>query len=133
MYRSGYAASKHATQALADSLRAEVSGEGVQVTVISPGYVQTNLSINALTSSGSLNGRVDADTASGYTPDFVAERTFKAIVNGEKDVLIAPLAPKIAIFLRYTIPNLYFILMARRARSNYKKTWMNEGNKIQSH
>ena len=87
------------------------------MTVISPGYVKTNLSINALTASGSLHGQMDPETANGYTPDFIAERTFKAIVNGEKDVLVTPLLPKLAIFLRYLLPNLYFITMARRARS----------------
>ena len=38
--------------AWADSLRAELASSGVGVTVISPGYVNTNLSRNALTSSG---------------------------------------------------------------------------------
>ena len=51
-HRGAYTASKHAVQAWADSLRAELSDTGVQVTTVSPGYVNTNLSRNALTSSG---------------------------------------------------------------------------------
>lgn len=51
-HRSAYAASKHALQAFHDSLRAEVAEHNIKVTVISPGYIKTNLSINALTSSG---------------------------------------------------------------------------------
>ena len=53
-WRSGYTASKHAVQAWADSLRSELCDTGVRVSVVSPGYVNTNLSRNALTSSGNL-------------------------------------------------------------------------------
>lgn len=54
--RSAYSASKHALQAFMDSLRAEVASEGVNVTVVSPGYIKTNLSENAVTGSGSKYG-----------------------------------------------------------------------------
>ncbi len=49
-------ASKHATQAYFDCLRAEVDRFGLQVSVISPGYIRTNLSINAVTGDGSKHG-----------------------------------------------------------------------------
>lgn len=39
-------------QAFFDTLRAEISHHKVKVTVVSPGYIQTNLSLNALTGSG---------------------------------------------------------------------------------
>lgn len=50
------AASKHATQAYFDCLRAEVDRFGIHVSVISPGYIRTNLSINAVTGDGSKYG-----------------------------------------------------------------------------
>ncbi|XP_058013259.1 dehydrogenase/reductase SDR family member 7B isoform X2 [Ahaetulla prasina] len=55
-FRSAYAASKHATQAFFDCLRAEVERFNIEVTVVSPGYIQTNLSLNAVTSDGSQYG-----------------------------------------------------------------------------
>lgn len=51
-YRSAYAASKHALQVFHDILRAEVAEHNIKVTVISPGYIKTNLSLNALTGDG---------------------------------------------------------------------------------
>jgi dehydrogenase/reductase SDR family protein 7B len=58
VFRSAYAASKHAMQAFSDSLRAEVASHGIKVTVISPGYINTNLSQNALTGTGQkYNGK----------------------------------------------------------------------------
>ena len=47
-YRSAYAASKHALHGFFDSLRAEVEDRGVKVHLVCPGFVNTNLSINAL-------------------------------------------------------------------------------------
>lgn len=55
-YRSSYTASKHALQAFADCLRAEVSLHNIQVLVSSPGYVSTEVSRNALTGYGALHG-----------------------------------------------------------------------------
>lgn len=50
------AASKHATQAFFDCLRAEVEQCGIEVTVISPSYIHTSLSLNAVTADGSRYG-----------------------------------------------------------------------------
>lgn len=47
------AASKHAFQAFCDTLRAEVSSDNIHVCVVSPGYIQTNLSQNAVCGDGS--------------------------------------------------------------------------------
>ena len=49
-------ASKHAIQSFSDSLRAEMSHLGIKVTVVSPAYIKTNLSMNALTDNGSNYG-----------------------------------------------------------------------------
>jgi NAD(P)-dependent dehydrogenase (short-subunit alcohol dehydrogenase family) len=54
--RSAYAASKHALQAFSDSLRAEVARYNIKVSVISPGYITTALSLNAVTGSGEAHG-----------------------------------------------------------------------------
>ncbi|XP_060147033.1 dehydrogenase/reductase SDR family member 7B isoform X1 [Globicephala melas] len=56
-FRSAYAASKHATQAFFDCLRAEVEQHDIEVTVVSPGYIHTNLSLNAVTADGSNDGQ----------------------------------------------------------------------------
>lgn len=45
--RSGYAASKHAMRGFFDSLRIELAGSGVTVTMIYPGFVATGIRENA--------------------------------------------------------------------------------------
>ena len=51
-------ASKHSLQGYFDALRNEVSPHGISVTVVSPGYIQTNLSRNALQGDGTSHGGV---------------------------------------------------------------------------
>ena len=55
-FRSAYAASKHALHAFSDSLRAEVASCNIKVSVISPGYIATQISVNALTATGQVHG-----------------------------------------------------------------------------
>lgn len=86
--RSAYAASKHALQGFFDCLRAEVAQDGLKVTVICPGYVNTNVTINALTGDGSPNKVKAESTAQGYAPDVFAHKALKAIAAEKEEALI---------------------------------------------
>uniref|UniRef100_A0A673UZA9 Dehydrogenase/reductase SDR family member 7B n=1 Tax=Suricata suricatta TaxID=37032 RepID=A0A673UZA9_SURSU len=114
------AASKHATQAFFDCLRAEMEQYEIEVTVISPGYIQTNLSINAVTADGSKYGVTDKTTAQGRSPVEVARDVLDAVGKKKKDVILADLLPSLAIYLRTLAPELFFSLMASRARKERK-------------
>lgn len=116
-HRSAYAASKHALQAFSDSLRAEVARYNIKVSVISPGYIATSLSVNALTGSGEVYGQMDSDTAHGYKPEYVAEKILSAVVEYKKELIISPVIPRLAIMIRTLAPSLYFWIMERRARN----------------
>ncbi|KAM8845024.1 dehydrogenase/reductase SDR family member 7B isoform 2-T2 [Spinachia spinachia] len=119
-YRSAYAASKHATQAYFDCLRAEMEQYGIPVTVISPGYIRTSLSVNAVTGDGSKYGVLDKTTAMGRDPGDVAQAVASAVRHRSKDVVLAGSLPNVAIYLRTMWPALFFKLMASRARKEQK-------------
>lgn len=119
-YRSAYAASKHATQAYFDCLRAEIERYQIPVTVISPGYIRTNLSLNAVTGDGSKYGVLDETTAGGRDPTEVAQAVLKAVRHRSKDVVLAGAMPTLAIYLRTMWPALFFKLMSSRARKQQK-------------
>ncbi|XP_069339285.1 dehydrogenase/reductase SDR family member 7B isoform X4 [Eulemur rufifrons] len=119
-FRSAYAASKHATQAFFDCLRAEMEQYEIEVTVISPGYIHTNLSLNAVTADGSRYGVMDKTTAQGRSPVEVARDVLAAVGKKKKDVILADLLPSLAIYLRTLAPGLFFSLMASRARKERK-------------
>ncbi|XP_035734484.1 dehydrogenase/reductase SDR family protein 7-like [Vespa mandarinia] len=120
-HRSSYAASKYALQAWCDSSRAELAEHNIKVTVISPGYIKTALSLNALTGTGETYGVMDQTTEQGYSPKYVAKKVLQAVLKKEKDVIIATIIPKCGILLRFLCPSLYFWLMEKRAKKFTKE------------
>lgn len=126
--RSAYAASKHAMQAFADSLRAEVHKDNVGVLIVSPGYINTALSLNALTANGRAHGITDADTASGMSPERASEEILKAVLLQQKDVVIAPLFIRFVAKLRHFFPDIYFWAMQKRAKKLAHKMELEAAN-----
>jgi len=102
--RSSYSASKHALHGYFNSLRMEVKSKGVQVTMVLPGYVATNLSNAAATADGSLYGKTDSTTAKGYTPAHVAERISKGVAKGRREIWIMQLKGRFAIWMQVLAP-----------------------------
>jgi short-subunit dehydrogenase len=60
-YRSAYSASKHALQGFYDTLRIELHGSGVDVLVVSPGFVATDVRARALGADGKPLGQSQHD------------------------------------------------------------------------
>ncbi|XP_052790976.1 dehydrogenase/reductase SDR family member 7B-like [Mya arenaria] len=120
-YRSAYAASKHALQAYFDCLRAELWSTGVHVCVVSPGYIQTDLSLNAVCADGSKYGVMDKTTESGLPPEQVAKSVLQAIERGTPEIFPATLTQKTAIVLRAVCPRLLFYIMKKRAKKQCKE------------
>lgn len=119
--RASYSASKHALQAFCDSLRAEVDVHNVKVTLISPGYISTNFSFNALTGSGNAYAKMDDATAHGTDPMEMARYILQAVLKDKKDVIICDFAPKLAYYIRFLCPSLYFWIMTKRAQKLSKQ------------
>ena len=84
--RSGYAAAKHALQGFMDALRAEVHDAGIQVLVASPGFVNTDVSRNALRGDGSRHGKMDPSQATAISAENCAEQIIVAMTKGRAEV-----------------------------------------------
>ena len=105
--RSSYAASKHALHGFFDSLRAEIYDKNVNILIVCPGFVKTNVSINALNSTGVKQGTMDVTTENGLSPDYVAEKIIKAIVAKKEEVIIAGTKEKLGVILKRFVPKLF--------------------------
>lgn len=112
--KSGYAASKHALHGFFDSLRAEIDGSGVDITLVTPGYVQTPISINALTNDGTPLGTMDRNTDKGIPVDHFAKKLVKQIAKGKLEISIAGNIESLGLFLKRFWPNMLHKLAARR-------------------
>ncbi|TVQ92401.1 MAG: SDR family oxidoreductase [Deltaproteobacteria bacterium] len=103
--RSTYSASKHAVQGWFDSLRAELHGTGVAVTIVSPGYIQTDIAVRARTADGSLNGKRGVGNMKGLSAEVCAERMASALAKGRREVFIA--GPEVmGVYLKRWVPGL---------------------------
>ncbi len=87
-YRSAYSASKHALHGFFDTLRAEHYKDHIVVSIICPGFIQTNVSINALTSDGTPMNQMDDAQEKGMSPEECADHIFKAINYKKEEVYI---------------------------------------------
>lgn len=111
--RSAYAASKHALHGYFDALRAETYDAGLRVTMVCPGYVRTDVSVNALTADGSAYGRMADAQAHGLSPEACAEAIVSA-VEQEKDEIYPGGKETYAVALRRFLPVKTFNALVRR-------------------
>ena len=93
----------------------------IKVTLISPGYVATSLSLNALTGSGDSYNAMDDATATGFDRFKLADEILQHILADRKDVMIVQLAPRLAYWIRFLCPSLYFWIMEQRAKKLKKQ------------
>lgn len=104
--RSSYAASKHALHGFFDSLRAELFENDIKVTLICPGFVNTNISINALTAKGETQGTKDKATAKGLDPDTFARKACKSISGEKQEVVIGGFLEVLAVYVKRFFPSI---------------------------
>ncbi len=86
--RSAYAASKFAMQGFFETLFFELKQFNINVTMVFPGRILTNVSQNALTKDGEKYGKLDEGQAAGMSAEDFAKKMIKAIRKNKKEVLI---------------------------------------------
>ncbi len=104
--RSSYAASKHALHGFFDSLRAEVYKNNIAVTLVCPGFIQTEVSINALIGDGSKQNTMDKSTEKGLLPNLFAKKMIRAIARKEQEIIIGGKLEKLAVFVKRFMPRI---------------------------
>lgn len=108
--RSGYSASKHALHGFFDSLRAEHARDGLHVTIICPGFINTDPSRRALTGDGTPVGA--AGERHGLRPEVCAARMLRAIEARKREVYIGG-KEVLAVYVKRCFPGLFARLIAR--------------------
>lgn len=116
-YRSGYAAAKHALHGFFDSLRAELwkDCKSIFVTMICPGWVKTNVSMNSLIGDGTKLNQMDTTTDDGLAPKVVAREIIASIQKNKNEVYIGGIKEVGAVYLKRWLPNL-FAKVVRQAK-----------------
>ncbi len=111
--RSSYAASKHALHGFFDSLRAEHHKDNIAVTLVCPGFVNTNISKNALTGDGTPQEKMDTATANGIDPKHFSKVMAKAIKNKKEEINIAGAKEKLGVYVKRLFPKVLSIMIRK--------------------
>ena len=112
-YRASYSAAKGAIHLWANSLRAEVANDGVGVSVIFPGFVKTNVSINALNGEGKPQGFDNEATANGLEADEFARQTVDALLNAKEYIVVGGAKEKLGVFVSRLSPAILYRMIRK--------------------
>lgn len=114
--RSSYCASKHAVRGYYDSLRAELDGTGVGVTIVCPGYINTEITEHAVGATGAQHGKKDKAIQNGLPADKCARAIADAIAKGKTEMAIG--GPEVlAIYAKRFFPKLVERVVPKQAPS----------------
>lgn len=107
--RSAYSASKHALHGFYESLYTELRHQQIYVTIIYPGRIRTNISVNAMTKTGESHGQMDPGQEKGMHPQKCAKQIMKAISKKKIEKFVGG-KEGIMVWLRKYAPALFFKL-----------------------
>ncbi|CAF0918450.1 unnamed protein product [Adineta ricciae] len=110
--RSSYAASKHALHGFFDSLRLEHTRDHIDVTMVCPGFVKTDVSINAFEGSGRLHRKMDPQTEKGTDPIVCANNILHGVAARKHEIYVGRSAA-IVIYLQRFFPKILYQVLLR--------------------
>jgi len=112
-WRSSYAAAKHALHGFFDSLRAELYDDNVKVTLVCPGFIKTDVSVNALGADGKPTGEMDNAQANGMSARECAKRIVKSVEREKLEVVIGG-TERFGVLIKRLFPNLFAKMIRKR-------------------
>jgi short-subunit dehydrogenase len=116
--RSGYAASKHALIGFFDSLRIELAGSGVEVSVVAPDFVISEIHKRAIGPNGEPLGESPMVKSKIMTAEECAARIAKAIDRRERQVLMS-VRGKLGRWLKLVAPGVIDRIAAKAIRERH--------------
>lgn len=111
-YRSSYSASKQALHGFFESLRAENTAKNIKVSIIIPGRIKTNISVNAIDKNGEAHAQMDEGQNNGMTAKKCAKIICKKLKKERKEIMVGG-KEMIMVHIRRLLPRLYYYLASR--------------------
>jgi short-subunit dehydrogenase len=113
--RTGYAASKHAMVGFFDSLRVELRGTGVAVTVVAPDFVVSEIHRRSLGPDGQPLGRTPMQESKIMTTEACARMIVRAM-TGRRRLVVGSLRGRVGRWARLVSPGLIDRIAERAVR-----------------
>ena len=111
-FRTGYCAAKHAMMGFFDSLRSEVDHLNIKVTTITPGYIRTNISANAVAGDGTEFGKTDGNIRDGMSAADCAKVIMRGFAKGKPEIPVGVGLEMHALWIKRLFPRLLFKMVA---------------------
>jgi short-subunit dehydrogenase len=111
-YRSSYSASKHALHGFFESLRAENTNNNILISVIIPGRIKTNISVNAINKDGNIHAKMDNGQDTGMSAERAGKIICRKLKRERKEILLGG-NEIIMVHIRRFLPKLYYYLSSR--------------------
>jgi dehydrogenase/reductase SDR family protein 7B len=111
-YRSAYAASKHALHGWFDCLRHEVYEHNIDITLVCPGFVKTNVTVNALNADGEKHKKMESAHKNAMPPEEFAKRLLPKLARQKEEVYIGG-SEILAVYMKRLAPKLLNRILRR--------------------
>jgi dehydrogenase/reductase SDR family protein 7B len=112
--RSAYSASKHALHGFYESLQLENDDLNIQVHLITPGFVSTNISINALDGKGNRSLSLDDKQKNGISAEQCAEQILHGVSKEKREFGVGG-SELFGLFLFQYFPRFFRFLLKRQS------------------
>jgi len=110
--RSAYCSSKYALHGFFETVAAEYFNNNIQITIVCPGRVQTNISLYALEKDGKPHGKLDPGQAKGITAEKASKKIVRAFEKRKPEVLVGKYE-LIMVYIKRFFPNLCRIIIRK--------------------
>lgn len=111
-YRSSYSASKQALHGFFESLRAENVLNNIAVSIIIPGRIKTNISVNAVNKDGKNHGKMDDGQDTGILPEKAAKKIIRQLRKQKKEINVGG-KEMVMLLIRRFFPRLFYYIASR--------------------
>ncbi|MFN8776011.1 MAG: SDR family oxidoreductase [Flavobacteriales bacterium] len=112
--RSAYAAAKHALHGFFETLRLENEDAGLRVSMVTPGFIATDISRHAADATGQPTGEMDANQARGMPPEVCARIILRRALAGDEEFAVGG-KELIALWIHRYFPRLFGRLIRRQS------------------
>ncbi len=116
-FRTGYCAAKHAVMGFFDALRTEVDHLNIKVTTITPGFIRTDISANAIAGDGTRYGREDTDIRGGMNVTACAKAIMRGFIKGTPEIAVGAGLEMHTLWIKRFFPR----SLLKLANKQYKK------------
>jgi dehydrogenase/reductase SDR family protein 7B len=117
---SAYSAAKHGLHGFYDALRAE-SPEGITVSMITPGFIRTDITVNSLNGKGHIFRELSEASLKGMPPDKMAKHVVKRLEKKAPLIFVGGFPERLAILIHDWCPTCFYKL-ARKLEPEYSNT-----------